>query len=381
MPFGSAGNSQENVLASEPFGGNRGITGTVNTSEDDERELIDRAQAGEAIAFEQLAEQHAARLWRCALALGKDGHWAEDLAQETLVEAWRSLATFRWSLPVLHLALRHSTAPVLERTATPERRQAFRTRCSWPRAMHCAARPIAPPRRPKMPAGFAERWRACRKSIAWSWNSVSSRGRRWTRLRRLLAVRLGTVKSRLHHALEKLRQMNLAVNLFTSSRETQGEQTMNDLHHPCEPWAEPISLAAAGCLSPDEEREIRRHIETCSDCRERFRQLTQLCGALAEAQLPVNVAEIAIVERVMSAVASEESRRPLVRTRSEMIQPSLLTRSLDTWRWIMRSPVSRVAAAAIFVLAVTGVALWFHGGGATPRLRRLRCPDPRSEDR
>ena len=32
----------------------------------------------------------------------------------------------------------------------------------------------------------------------------------------------------------------------------------------------------------------------------------------------------------------------------------------------MRSPVSRVAAAAIFVLAIAGVALWFHGGGTTP---------------
>ena len=91
---GSARNSQENVLANEPFGGNRGITNTVNISEDNERELIDRAQSGEASAFEQLAKQHAARLWRCALALGKDGHWAEDLAQETLVEAWRCLARF-----------------------------------------------------------------------------------------------------------------------------------------------------------------------------------------------------------------------------------------------------------------------------------------------
>jgi hypothetical protein len=88
-----------------------------------------------------------------------------------------------------------------------------------------------------------------------------------------------------------------------------------------------------------------------------------LCGALAEAQLPVNVAENAIVERVMSAVASEESRRPLVRTQAEMIQPSLLTRSLDKWRWIMRSPVSRIAAAVIFVLAITGVAMLFQGGG------------------
>ena len=149
---------------------------------------------------------------------------------------------------------------------------------------------------------------------------------------------------------------------------------MNDLHHNCGLWAEPISLLAAGCLAPDEERDVRRHFETCPDCRERFGQLTQLCGALAEAQLPVNVAEIAIVERVMSAVASEESRRPLVRTRSEMIHPTLISRSLANWRWIMRSPVSRVAASVVFVLTVTGVALWFHGGGATPAFADFAAP-------
>ncbi len=71
-----------------------GITVTVNTHDDGERELIGRAQAGEAIAFERLAKQHVAPLWRCATALGKDSHWAEDLVQETLVEAWRSLARF-----------------------------------------------------------------------------------------------------------------------------------------------------------------------------------------------------------------------------------------------------------------------------------------------
>ena len=46
--------------ACEPFGGNMGITDTVNAHEDDERGLIERAQAGEAIAFHRLAGQHAA---------------------------------------------------------------------------------------------------------------------------------------------------------------------------------------------------------------------------------------------------------------------------------------------------------------------------------
>ena len=53
-------------------------------------------------------------------------------------------------------------------------------------------------------------------------------------------------------------------------------------------------------------------------------------------------------------------------TQTETVRPPFLTRSRTTWRWIMRSPVSRVAAAAaVLVLAFTGVALWFHGGGAT----------------
>jgi len=141
---------------------------------------------------------------------------------------------------------------------------------------------------------------------------------------------------------------------------------MSDLRHPCEQWAEPISLAAAGCLSPDEERDVRRHIETCSDCRERFRQLTQWCGALAGAWLPADGSEAAAVERILSAVASDQSRRPIVRTGAEVLHPTLVTRSLDTWRWIMRSPVPRVSAAAVLVLAITAVVLWFHGGGTTP---------------
>jgi outer membrane lipoprotein-sorting protein len=52
-------------------------------------------------------------------------------------------------------------------------------------------------------------------------------------------------------------------------------------------------------------------------------------------------------------------------TQAESARPTLLSPSLANWSWIMRSPVSRVAAAVIFVLAITGVALWFHGGGTT----------------
>jgi prepilin-type processing-associated H-X9-DG protein len=44
-------------------------------------------------------------------------------------------------------------------------------------------------------------------------------------------------------------------------------------------------------------------------------------------------------------------------------RPAFWPSSLTDWRWIMRSPVSRVAAAIIFAVAFGTVALWFHGGG------------------
>ena len=136
---------------------------------------------------------------------------------------------------------------------------------------------------------------------------------------------------------------------------------MSDLPHPCEDWAEPISLAAAGCLSSGEEQKVRRHVETCPDCREQFRQLTDLCRALAEAPLGTDSTETAIVERIMSAFTAGVSRLPVVRTREEMIHPTLLSLSLDNWRWIMRSRVSRISAAAILAaLAIGGIAVWFH---------------------
>ena len=221
-PFrqGFAENSRENVLASEPFGGNRGITGTVNMPKDEERELIDRAQAGEVIAFERLAQQHAARLWRCALALGKDGHWAEDLAQETLVEAWRSLARFdgrcRFST-WLYGILRHRFLK--------GRRHQNAARLSAPDGLGqvpCTAYI------PDRSAETSEDARRVRRAVA----SLPKEHRLVVELRffagatldeiaAALGCPLGTVKSRLHHGLEKLRQMNLAVNLFTSCREAK----------------------------------------------------------------------------------------------------------------------------------------------------------------
>ncbi len=189
-------------------------------SEDNERELIDRAQAGEAVAFERLAEQHAARLWRCALALGKDGHWAEDLAQETLVEAWRSLARFdsrckfsTW----LYGILRHRFLK-----GRPNQKAA---RHSSPDALGQVPCTAHTPSRSAEASEDAGRIRRAVASLPEAHRLVVElrffAGATLDEIAAALGCPLGTVKSRLHHALEKLRQMNLEVNLFTSTGESR----------------------------------------------------------------------------------------------------------------------------------------------------------------
>lgn len=192
--------------------------GTVNAHEDDEGDLIGRAQAGEAAAFQRLVERHALRLWRCGLALGKDSHWAEDLAQETLVEAWRSLSRFdgrcRFST-WLYGILRHRYLK--------GRRNQSTTRCLAADALGQVPSLTATPDRS---AEASEDVRRVRQAVA----SLPEEHRLVVELRFFAGATLeeiaaavdcplGTVKSRLHHALEKLRQMNLSMNLFASSRE------------------------------------------------------------------------------------------------------------------------------------------------------------------
>jgi RNA polymerase sigma-70 factor, ECF subfamily len=211
---------QEYVASREPFGGQRGIKDTVNTPDDDQCTLIERAQAGDAAAFERLAQQQAAPLWRSALALGKDGHWAEDLAQETLVEAWRSLARFdgrcRFST-WLYGILRH-------RFLKGQPRQ-IAARLPASNALGQARSSVCSPDRSAEASEDAQRVRRAVTSLPEEHRLVVElrffAGATLEEIAAALDCPLGTVKSRLHHALEKLRQMNLAVNLFSSSGETR----------------------------------------------------------------------------------------------------------------------------------------------------------------
>src|SRR5579862_2826939 len=97
----------------------------------DEAGLICSAQAGDREAFAFLVERYWDRLYRWLCHLTRDGHNAEDLAQETFLKAFAALDSFRagsnfraWIFRIAHNNF------VNQRRATRTNRQPFPL--EWP---------------------------------------------------------------------------------------------------------------------------------------------------------------------------------------------------------------------------------------------------------
>jgi RNA polymerase sigma-70 factor, ECF subfamily len=66
----------------------------VEIESSDTRSLLDLAQAGDTEAFCEICRVHETRLLRQAMTLCGNATLAEDLAQDTLVEAWKCLRRY-----------------------------------------------------------------------------------------------------------------------------------------------------------------------------------------------------------------------------------------------------------------------------------------------
>jgi RNA polymerase sigma-70 factor (ECF subfamily) len=60
----------------------------------DERQLVERSQAGDRVAFEELVRRHADRLYAVVLRFVADADEAEEVTQEAFLRAWRSIDRF-----------------------------------------------------------------------------------------------------------------------------------------------------------------------------------------------------------------------------------------------------------------------------------------------
>ena len=60
-----------------------------------ESSLINRAMAGDTIAFAELVNAHQVYLYNLALRAVSNPHEAQDITQETFIRAWKGLKNFR----------------------------------------------------------------------------------------------------------------------------------------------------------------------------------------------------------------------------------------------------------------------------------------------
>lgn len=69
-------------------------------ADDDERDLISAALAGDADAAEEIVRRHMPRIWRTAVAILRRTDLAEDVTQDVLERAFRNLPRFDRSRPL-----------------------------------------------------------------------------------------------------------------------------------------------------------------------------------------------------------------------------------------------------------------------------------------
>jgi RNA polymerase sigma-70 factor (ECF subfamily) len=186
---------------------------------DHHADLIARARGGDVTAFSQLMEELQPRLMGQALAFCGDNHLAQDLVQETMIAAWKSLPRFdgscrffTWLYVILLRQHRRSLGWFSRRLPLATLEQ---------QAAAGRLEPVAPQEPENTEGADAELLRAMLAALP-------ARHREVVRLRfyaeageaeiaAALGISAGTVKSRLHHALTKMRRMKEKVNRLRST--------------------------------------------------------------------------------------------------------------------------------------------------------------------
>jgi RNA polymerase sigma factor (sigma-70 family) len=171
----------------------------------DERELVARAQRGDADAYEELVRAYQGIAFRTAYVLAASAADAEEAAQDGFVKAYRALWRFRPGAPFKPWLLRIVANEARNRRRAAGRRTALALRAAQVPSGEAAPSPEAAlldaERRGQLVAALDRLSESDREAIACRYFLDLSEAETAA----ALGVRRGTVKSRLSRALDRLR--------------------------------------------------------------------------------------------------------------------------------------------------------------------------------
>jgi len=170
------------------------------TPSQEERNLLARARAGDAGAFDALAERYGEGLLRVAYALVGERAGAEDVVQETLMAAFSGLPGFRGESSV-----RTWLVSILTRQAARYNRREARRRHK-PIADAEGLRDAAAGNRQDVRIDLAAALRGLEETYRQVIVLREIEGLSYDEIARVLGVPRGTVESRLYRAREALRE-------------------------------------------------------------------------------------------------------------------------------------------------------------------------------
>jgi RNA polymerase sigma-70 factor (ECF subfamily) len=176
------------------------IQATVSWVPELERQLVERAQRGDEEAFHELATRVGDRLFGLAQHILRDPEAAEDAAQQALLDIWRKLPRLNdpdrfgaWSYRIVVRAAYAEASRRRRWFVTP----AFLA--NPPSAEHDHARAVAD--RDQLERGFHRLSVEHRAVVALKYFA----DRTDDQIAEILEIPVGTVRSRLHHSLRRLR--------------------------------------------------------------------------------------------------------------------------------------------------------------------------------
>ena len=181
-----------------------------------DKELAEKAKAGDQIAFEQLVIENQNKVYSLALRLVNDREEAADLAQEAFVKAWQGLSSFQGESSFATWVYRLTTNVCIDHLRKKKRREGVEPSVSLNDEESGWAEPADRESDPQLLLERSERGKALARALArlpdWQRRTLVLRelsGLSYQEIGDALDIDLGTVKSRIARARLSLRKILL----------------------------------------------------------------------------------------------------------------------------------------------------------------------------